>query len=285
MGAIAGALRACLSLEAAAELITQAATLVCSRCARFLALSIERLRRPAQPSEQTAAVAALIERLLPKYLDESCFAVVNGAKDQMVALLDLPWDHIFFTGSGNVGKIVAQSAAKHLTPTTLELGGKSPCIVLDDANVDTAARRIIWGKHVNAAQTCIAPDYVLCSKEMQPKLIEGFRKALKRFYPKGETPLQGTTYCRLISGSAHERISGAIRDTQGKVVIGGDRNDKQIDVTVVSDVQLDDPLMQMELFGPVLPIVVCPSKEEAVNIINSRCVRPLRLLRNLLTFI
>jgi acyl-CoA reductase-like NAD-dependent aldehyde dehydrogenase len=190
----------------------------------------------------------------------------------MVKLLELPYDHIFFTGSGNVGRIVAAAAAKHLCPVTLELGGKSPVVVLDDADIANAAKRIIWGKHVNAAQTCIAPDYVLCSKALQPKLIEGMRVALKGFYPKGNGPLNSATYSNMVNVQAYERLTGAVSETKGQIVIGGGNSEgrRQIDITVVADVPLDDSLMTHELFGPVLPIVPCESKEQAVELINQR---------------
>lgn len=208
---------------------------------------------------------------MPQYLDRSAVRVVNGAKDQMVRLLDLPWDHIFFTGSGNVGRIVAAAAAKHLCPTTLELGGKSPAIVLGDANIKTTARRILWGKQLNAAQTCIAPDYVLCAKAVQPQLVEAFRDALREFYPDGTPPAQSDALCNMVSQSAYGRLDKALAESKGEVVIGGEHNEatRQLDLTVVAGVKRDDSLMQQELFGPILPIVTCESKEEACRIINA----------------
>ncbi|GAA96482.1 uncharacterized protein L969DRAFT_49510 [Mixia osmundae IAM 14324] len=224
-----------------------------------------------KPSEHAMATAALFTRLFPQYLDQSCYRIINGAVDETTELLDQKWDHIFYTGSGMVGRIVATAAAKHLTPCVLELGGKSPVLVFDDANVKVAATRIIWSKFVNAGQTCIASDYVLCSEAMLPKLIEAFRASLKVF-TKGQDPLLPTTeYSKIVNERQFGRLTKMLEHTKGNIAIGGrsSAETQKIEVTVLTGVDVArDESMASEIFGPLLPVVTFENPAEAIDIIN-----------------
>ncbi|KAK4055968.1 Hexadecenal dehydrogenase [Microbotryomycetes sp. JL221] len=231
-----------------------------------------------KPSELASNTAATLAALVPKYLDD-CVKVVNGAVEQTTALLKLRFDHILYTGNGTVGRIVAEAAAKHLTPLTLELGGKSPVVVFDDANIETAGKRIIWGKYLNAGQICIAPDYVLCSKKTAPKLVEAMKKALAEFSKAHKTApgdtselLESNRYTQIISERHFQRISKLLEETHGDVVIGGNTNEatRRIEPTVVTNVDAEDSLMSGEIFGPILPILACDSVQEMIDFINER---------------
>jgi len=219
-----------------------------------------------KPSELSPATASLIENLIPRYLDEDCFRVITGGKDETSALLKERFDLIFYTGGHVVGKIVLQAAAEHLTPVVLELGGKSPCFVDDDCNFEVSAKRIIWGKYVNSGQTCLAPDYILCSKEAEAKLIPALVSAVKEFY--GDNPKTSPDLARIINERHFSRIKAQI--DPDKVAFGGDcdQDEKYIGPTILKDVTLDDPIMQDEIFGPLLPIVTVSSVDEAVKVIN-----------------
>lgn len=197
--------------------------------------------------------ATLLTPPPPQYLDQSAFRIVNGAVEETTALLKLKFDHIFYTGSGKIAKIILRAAAEHLTPTTLELGGKSPACVLDDADVYKTARRLMWGKWTNAGQICIAPDYVMCTEEMQPKLIAAFRKVLDEFNPADKeghkTPaVDGDGYASLVSDAQYQRIEKLIDATKGTIEIDGGRNPekRKIGTTVVTGIKPDDILMQGE---------------------------------------
>ncbi|KAM0756665.1 aldehyde dehydrogenase [Meredithblackwellia eburnea MCA 4105] len=222
-----------------------------------------------KPAEQNPATATLLATLIPKYLDTSAYIVVNGAVDQATALLKLRYDHIFYTGSGNVGKIIAKAAAEHLTPVTLELGGKSPACVFDDANIEVVARRIMWGKWANSGQICISPDYIMCTKSMQPKLIAAFEKVLKSF-SGGKDLTTNDDFSKIVSPVHFERLSKLLNATDGEVAIGGKTNkeNNKIEVTIVKDVKKGDGLLQGEIFGPILPIMVVEDKDEMINYIN-----------------
>ncbi|XP_035690765.1 aldehyde dehydrogenase, dimeric NADP-preferring-like isoform X1 [Branchiostoma floridae] len=223
-----------------------------------------------KPSELSEATAALVEDLLPKYLDKDCFAVVNGGVKETTELLEQKFDHIMYTGNSNVGRIVMAAAAKHLTPVTLELGGKSPCYVDKDCDVDVAARRIAWGRFVNCGQTCIAPDYVLCASQNQDRLLKGIQAALEEYF--GKDPRQSEDYCRIVNQRHFHRVKSMIEKTKGSIALGGDSDEKDLYIspTVVKDVKPTDALMEAEIFGPVLPIVTAESADDAVRFINSR---------------
>lgn len=223
-----------------------------------------------KPSELAPACAQAIEEIFTKYLDPAFFRVVHGEIPETTALLDLPWDHVMYTGNGNVGKIVATACAKHLTPVTLELGGKSPVVIDSKMDMKLAARRLLWGKTVNAGQTCVAPDYILIPKEAQSLLVEELRTVYKEFYPSGAK--ESDSFSRIISSRHFQRLSRLLAETKGNVVFGGDTDEdsKYIGPTVVENVTGDDSLMSEELFGPILPIVPVDSIQQAIDFINAR---------------
>ncbi|EJD42590.1 NAD-dependent aldehyde dehydrogenase [Auricularia subglabra TFB-10046 SS5] len=217
-----------------------------------------------KPSELSPATAALFTELFPKYLDPSLYAIVNGAVPETAALLDLQWDHIFFTGSERVGKIVAAAAAKHLTPTTLELGGKNPAIVDKDCDLDATARRILWGKTVNAGQSCTAPDYALVVRDVHDRFVAALQKAHKEFF--GGAPKQ-EQMSHVVNGPAFKRLKSLLEQTKGKVILGGQSDEQHnwIATTVVDGCLPGDSLLETELFGPILPIQTIDSVQQAVQ--------------------
>ncbi|MDJ0712096.1 MAG: aldehyde dehydrogenase family protein [Woeseiaceae bacterium] len=219
-----------------------------------------------KPSELAPATSELTARLVKEYLDNDCIKVVEGSVPETTALLELPWDHILYTGGGNVGRIVMTAAAKHLTPVTLELGGKSPCIVMPDADLETTANRIAWGKFTNAGQTCIAPDYILVDENTEKKLLPLLQKAITEMY--GDDPQQSDSYGRIVSDRHFERIAAFIDD--GEAEIGGrtDAATRYIAPTVLTGVTPDSTVMQEEIFGPVLPIVRADTLEDAIRFVR-----------------
>ena len=224
-----------------------------------------------KPSEVTEHVSALIADLTPKYLDSRVVQVVTGGVDETTVLLQQRWDHIFYTGNGTVGRIVMEAAAKHLTPVTLELGGKSPVIVAADADIDVAARRIAWGKFVNAGQTCVAPDYVLVDEAVEDKLLGALLRTVHDFY--GDSPKHSDDFARIVSSRQFERIAGLL-DAGGfdATVCGGERDaaTRYIAPTVLAGVKPDAAIMQQEIFGPVLPVLTVGSVDEAIDFVNGR---------------
>lgn len=224
-------------------------------------------------SEVSVNTGSLLADLIPKYLDKDIVRVVTGAVPQATALLKLKWDHIFYTGNGMVGRVVARAAAEHLTPCTLELGGKSPVFVDKTVDLKQVAKRIMLAKCFNNGQTCIAPDYFLCPKEMEGPFVEAMREALEGMYGGKDwekTMEENKNYGRIVSDRHFERLSTFLNKTNGKVVIGGQRNPKTrfFAPTVVTGVGRDDPLMKEEIFGPILPIIACDSLQEAVDFVN-----------------
>jgi aldehyde dehydrogenase (NAD+) len=189
-------------------------------------------------------------------------------------LLDQRWDYIFFTGGTEVGRIVYQAAAKHLTPVTLELGGKSPCIIDKDIDVNMTAKRIVWGKYVNAGQTCIAPDYLLVHEQVKDKLLAAMKKHIIAFY--GENAEASKDYCRIINERHFDRLVGYLKD--GNAYTGGKhhRDQKFIEPTILTDVSADSPVMQEEVFGPILPVLTISSLDQAIDFVNDRA-KPLAL--------
>ncbi|XP_063189483.1 aldehyde dehydrogenase family 3 member B1-like [Chroicocephalus ridibundus] len=225
-----------------------------------------------KPSEMTKNTERLVAEALPRYLDKDCFAVVTAGVQETTRLLENKFDYIFFTGSPSVGRIIMTAAAKHLTPVTLELGGKNPCYVSDTCDVQNVARRVAWGRFFNAGQTCIAPDYVLCSLEMQEKLLLALSKTVADFY--GSSPQKSPDFGRIAGEKHFQRLQDLL--CSGQVVIGGETDEKEryIAPTVLADVHPSDPIMQEEIFGPILPIVPVANMDEAIDFINSR-ERPL----------
>ncbi|XP_021931429.1 aldehyde dehydrogenase, dimeric NADP-preferring-like isoform X4 [Zootermopsis nevadensis] len=221
-----------------------------------------------KPSEVATACAQLMANLIPMYLDQECFHVVLGGIPETTELLKERFDYIFYTGSTNVGKIVRAAANEHLTPVTLELGGKSPVYIDNTVDMEVAARRIMWGKCANAGQTCIAPDYILCSKEVQEDFVGNAKTALKEFY--GENPKNSPDLCRIISDRHYQRLVALLNS--GKVAVGGetDPSERFVAPTILVDVKPTDPVMQEEIFGPILPIVNVENAFDAIKFIRSR---------------
>ncbi|XP_061461266.1 aldehyde dehydrogenase family 3 member A2-like isoform X2 [Rhineura floridana] len=227
-----------------------------------------------KPSEVSGHTAKLLEEILPQYLDKDLFPVVTGGVPETTELLKQRFDHILYTGNSQVGKIVMEAAAKHLTPVTLELGGKSPCYVDKDCNLDVACRRITWGKYMNCGQTCIAPDYVLCDQSIQNKMVEIIKKTLKEFY--GEDIKKSPDYERIVNKHHFRRIMGLLEGQ--KIAHGGEADESTcfIAPTILTDVSPDAKVMQEEIFGPVLPIVTVKGVDDAIRLINQR-EKPLAL--------
>ncbi len=227
-----------------------------------------------KPSELAPASAAALAELVPRYLDTACIRVIEGGVPETEELLAERFDYIFFTGSTRVGRIVMEAAAKHLTPVTLELGGKSPCIVARDADMDVAARRIAWGKLVNAGQTCVAPDYVLVDAAAADSLVHRLEAAIRDFY--GDDPRQSPDFARIVSPAHHARLCSFFED--GDVVVGGaaDPDDRYVAPTILRNVRPDAKVMQEEIFGPILPVLTVESVDEAIEFVNAR-EKPLAL--------
>ncbi|MFI1179326.1 aldehyde dehydrogenase family protein [Streptomyces sp. NPDC020799] len=222
----------------------------------------------AKPSELAPATSAALARLLPRYLDTDAVAVVTGGIPETTALLEERFDHIFYTGNGTVGRIVMTAAARHLTPVTLELGGKSPVFVDKGTDLAVVATRLAAGKFLNAGQTCVAPDYVLTDPETARALEPALARAVEELY--GSDPAASGTYGRIVNERHFDRLSGLLGS--GRVVTGGgtDRATKYIAPTVLADVDPEAPVMREEIFGPVLPIVTVPGLDEAIGFINDR---------------
>ncbi len=221
-----------------------------------------------KPSELTPASSAAVAELVRETFDEEFVAVVEGAVEASQLLLRKRWDHIFFTGGTEVGRIVAKAGAEHLSRVTLELGGKSPTIVMDSAELEVAARRIALGKWFNAGQTCIAPDYVLAHRSIKEELVRRIGDAITHFY--GDDPQRSPDYARIVNERHFDRLMRLV--SPDKVRFGGkhDRADRYIAPTVLTDVTLDDPAMGEEIFGPVLPVLEIDSLEGAIDIIEQR---------------
>ncbi|KAG1744558.1 aldehyde dehydrogenase [Suillus paluster] len=223
-----------------------------------------------KPSELVPTFSQLLAEIVPKYLDPNAYQVVNGAVPEISKLLELQWDHIFYTGNGKVARIIASAAAKHLTPLTLELGGKSPVIIDSTYDIDIAAKRILWGKCNNAGQICVAPDYVLVQRDKQDELVKAFQKHYKAFFPEGalDSPLFGS----IVSDSHHKRLTSLLSRTKGEIVLQGraDAARRRLEPSIVKNVADGDSLLEEELFGPILPIVPVDSLKQAIDFVNSR---------------
>jgi aldehyde dehydrogenase (NAD+) len=227
-----------------------------------------------KPSELSANMSALMAELIPKYLDNEAFAVIEGAVDETTELLKHPFDHIIYTGGEVVGKIVMRAAAEYLTPVTLELGGKSPCIVDSSTDLNVTAARIVWSKWMNAGQTCVAPDYVLVEEAFATQLVDAIKNKLSEFY--GEDAATSQDYGRIVSERHLTRIVSYL---DGQNVVFGGKHDianKYIEPTIVLNPADDSPLMQEEIFGPILPIVTVKNMTEAIQFVNQRA-KPLAL--------
>lgn len=221
-----------------------------------------------KPSEVSAATSALIARLVPRYLDDEAVAVVEGGVPETTELLAERFDHVFYTGNGTVGRVVMAAAARHLTPVTLELGGKSPAIVDASADIEVTARRIAWGKWLNAGQTCVAPDYVLVHERVHDRLVDAIGRCIRDFY--GDDPRTSDSYGRIVSPRHFERLSALM--SGGTPIIGGETvaEERYIAPTVLTDVDVESQLMHEEIFGPLLPVISVGSIAEATAFVRSR---------------
>lgn len=228
-----------------------------------------------KPSELTPASSALLAELIPKYMDNSAFQVVTGSIAETTALLKERWDYIFFTGSDMVGKVVARAAAEHLTPVTLELGGKSPVILGPDADLTLAARRVMWGKCLNAGQSCIAPDYAFVPVDLQKKFEEECVKVVKTFY--AENPSSSPDFGRIVSERHTQRLAKLIDGAKDQLIYGGkyDVANKFVEPTIVT-ATTEQPIMNEEIFGPILPIIPYENINKVIEYINSK-PKPLAL--------
>lgn len=227
-----------------------------------------------KPSAYSPNTSAVIAKIIRDCFDEKYLAVIEGGRDANQELLKENFDYIFFTGSVSVGKLVMEAASKNLTPMTLELGGKSPCIVAKDADIDLAAKRIIWGKTLNSGQTCVCPDYLLVHREVKEKLLIAMKKYIKTFY--GDKPCENEEFPRIVNEKHFERLKNLIAGEA--VFTGGDSNDKtlQISPTILEHVTWEHPVMQEEIFGPILPVLEFEDIEEVITMVNSH-PKPLAL--------
>lgn len=229
-----------------------------------------------KPSELTPATSALVAELIAEVFPASEIAVVQGDAQVAQRLLALPFDHFFFTGSTRVGKVVAEAAARHLASSTLELGGKSPCVVDDSADLAAAARRIAWGKFVNSGQTCIAPDYVMVSKRREQALVDALGAAIRELYGDGDAAWRASPdLCRIINARNYERLTGLVDGTLAAgatVALGGGRDaaERYLAPTVLTGVAPDAPIMSEEIFGPILPILTYERFEDCAPFIAAR---------------
>ena len=220
-----------------------------------------------KPSEVAPASSALMAELVPRYLDTDAIAVIEGDGAVSQELIAQGFDHLLFTGGTEIGRKVYEGAASHLTPVTLELGGKSPVIVSKDADIKVAAKRIAWTKLINSGQICIAPDYVLAEAPIRDQLIDEIQKAVAGFEAENTTGGK-----RIVNERHFNRLTAALAATQGKVAIGGgsDASKLNIQPTVVVDPAADEPLMTDEIFGPILPVLTVQNLDEAIEFVNAR---------------
>lgn len=216
-----------------------------------------------KPSEYAPHTAAVIGQIIKTTLPEEYVTVVAGEQDIAEALLNQPFDTIFFTGSSKVGRLVMSAAARHLTPVTLELGGKSPCLVCADAPLEITARRIAWGKFMNAGQTCVAPDFVLVDRKIREPLVEMLKRVVREFY--GNDPQQSPNYGRIINRKHFDRLIRYLDD--GQIAGGGQHDEKDLYVApaILTNPAWNSPVMQEEIFGPILPVLEFTELDEALT--------------------
>ncbi|WP_107668336.1 aldehyde dehydrogenase [Cyanothece sp. BG0011] len=221
-----------------------------------------------KPSELTPNTSNLLAKLINNHFDHNYMKVIEGSKETSQELLKEKFAHIFFTGSPSIGKIVMEAAAKQLIPVTLELGGKSPCIVDNNINIKETAKRIVWGKFLNAGQSCIAPDYLLVNQSIKSKVLEAIKEAIKEFY--GENPFQSPDYGRIINEYHFKRLSALL--PQDNIIVGGQviPQENYISPTVIDNISPNSPIMEDEIFGPILPVLDYDEIEEAIAFINQR---------------
>ncbi|KAF3931955.1 Omega-crystallin [Dactylellina cionopaga] len=230
-----------------------------------------------KPSEIAPACATVITNIIKDYLDPDAFAVVNGSVAETTKLLEQKFDKICYTGSGVVGRVVAAAAAKHLTPTILELGGLNPCIITKNADAKLAARRICWGKALNGGQVCLAPDYVIVPSSKEDEFVSGIADNWRKFFPNG---MQASPdIARIVNDRHFNRIKKMLDDTDGEIKVGGQTDEKEryIDLTLVKVKDENDSLMKDEIFGPLLPYVVIDDVDDQLEFVNRVSDTPLAL--------
>ncbi|ALW87283.1 aldehyde dehydrogenase [Hymenobacter sedentarius] len=233
-----------------------------------------------KPAEQTPATSALLQRLCEDLFQPNEVLLLQGDKEVATELLKLPWDHIFFTGSPEVGKIVMRAAARHLSGLTLELGGKNPAVVDETANLRDAAEKIVWGKFLNNGQTCVAPDYLLVQESVQPALLTELAAAIQRAYnPNGAGIQQSDSLARVVNQHHFARLAGLLEDAQTRgatVVAGGtvDASQNYIEPTILTNVPAGARILEEEIFGPLLPVLTFRNLSETAEYINAR-LKPL----------
>ena len=227
-----------------------------------------------KPSAYSPATSNVIAKLISECFDPEYVAVVTGGRAENQCLLEQKFDYIFFTGSQGVGKEVLRKAAEYLTPVTLELGGKSPCIIDSTAKIPLAAKRITWGKYLNCGQTCVAPDYILCHESVKEQFVSELKTQIKIQF--GDNPLENPSYGKIINAKHFERVRGLI--DAGKIAVGGKSNAEtlKIEPTVLDNVTWDDAVMGEEIFGPILPILTYKNEDELYQIVNGH-QKPLAL--------
>ncbi len=227
-----------------------------------------------KPSPYTVAMSELFEKMISETFPPEYITVIQGNREINQRLLEQHFDYIFFTGGAQLGKIVAKAAAEHFTPVTLELGGKSPCIVDKDANLQKAARRIVWGKFLNAGQTCIAPDYLFVHRDIKTALLEKIKAEITRQF--GNKPYESPDYPRIVNDKAFDRLSGYLQDAH--IICGGETRKKEryIAPTVLDKVTTNTHIMQEEIFGPILPVMDFDTLNEVVDFVSNR-EKPLAL--------
>ena len=220
-----------------------------------------------KPSAYSPYTSEIIRKIIGECFEREYVSVVTGGRAENSCMLNEHFDYIFFTGSQTVGKEVMKKASAYLTPVTLELGGKSPCIVDKTANIKLAAKRIVFGKYLNCGQTCVAPDYIYCDRAIKDKLINAIRHQIKKQF--GQNPLSNKNYGKIINEKHFDRIVSLIDDS--KVICGGkhDRSALRIEPTVMDRVTFSDPVMQEEIFGPVMPVLIYDSLDEVITNINA----------------
>ena len=221
-----------------------------------------------KPSAYSPATSRIVEKIVSECFEPEYVAVVTGGRAENTELLNQKFDMVFFTGSQNVGREVLRRTAENLTPAVLELGGKSPCIIDDTANIEMAARRISWEKTLNSGQTCIAPDYVLIHKSQTEEFVKRFEANLKKMH--GESVKSSAHFVRMVNPKEFNRVSSYLKD--GEILLGGNTDEKEryIEPTLLKVTDLDSPVMSNEIFGPILPVIEFEDKKEALDFINQR---------------
>ncbi|MBY6796469.1 aldehyde dehydrogenase [Clostridium botulinum] len=227
-----------------------------------------------KPSELAVETEKIIVKIIKDTFSDEYIGVITGGIEESTALLKEKFDYIFYTGGINVGKIVMRAAAEHLTPITLELGGKSPCIVDKDANIDLAARRIAWGKFLNAGQTCVAPDYLVVHRNIKEKLISSIEDYIVEFF--GENTFESEDYPRIINERHFKRLEGYLKE--GKIVSGGntDINNLYIEPTIIEGINFENRIMEEEIFGPIFPVIEFEDIDKVIDIVKNN-PKPLAL--------